>query len=148
VDVYGYEYLGEQCTFIGCVEVDRTYTVTTTNVFALNSTFQVEEATPITNTITMTISMTESSTSLVPAYSSLGLTNPSFGALSIIVIGILVVITIWSTLKTTLRHRKIAEAKKVEQRPEGTTTSNRFCIRCGNELPPNLKFCDSCGTEQ
>ncbi len=29
-----------------------------------------------------------------------------------------------------------------------TAEGKRFCIECGNELPPNLKFCDSCGTKQ
>jgi hypothetical protein len=29
-----------------------------------------------------------------------------------------------------------------------TAEGKRFCNECGNELPPNLKFCDSCGTEQ
>ena len=29
-----------------------------------------------------------------------------------------------------------------------TAEGKRLCIECGNELPPNLKFCDSCGAKQ
>ena len=45
---------------------------------------------------------------------------------------------------------KIAEKVETAVAPSSLKTAEgkRFCIECGNELPPNLKFCDSCGTKQ
>jgi ribosomal protein L40E len=46
------------------------------------------------------------------------------------------------------KQPRITEAKKVELKAEKATTSQKFCIECGNELPPKSKFCNNCGTEQ
>ncbi|MGD0422863.1 MAG: zinc ribbon domain-containing protein [Candidatus Bathyarchaeia archaeon] len=50
------------------------------------------------------------------------------------------------------KGRTVKKAEKVETAvaPSSTKTAEgkRSCIECGNELPPNLKFCDSCGTKQ
>jgi hypothetical protein len=47
---------------------------------------------------------------------------------------------------------KVTQAEKVDidatRLSTKTVEGKRFCIECGNELSPNLKFCDSCGTKQ
>ncbi|MGD0424389.1 MAG: hypothetical protein ABSA92_13175 [Candidatus Bathyarchaeia archaeon] len=53
---------------------------------------------------TVTSSITVSSTNIVPAYSSVGMNDASFGALSILVIGILTFVTAWLVLKSKQRE--------------------------------------------
>ena len=59
----------------------------------------------ITETLTMPSAMTTISTTFVPAYSGLGLTGKAFGTLSILVICILAVVTVWIALKSKTSHK-------------------------------------------
>ena len=88
------------------VPVSTTQTVTEKSIL-------VQMATPdkwseidftITYSYTITILRVESSTSLVPASVALGLSDGSFTALSIIVIGALTLMTIWVALKPRIMH--------------------------------------------
>lgn len=91
---------------------------------------------------TLTSSITESSTSLVPAYSTVGLTDTAFGALSILVIGILALVTGWVALKS--RHVQGEKQATMSQFMKSSDT----CVNCGADLPPNSTFCNKCGTKQ
>lgn len=87
-------------------------------------------------------SSTESSTSIVPESAPLRLTDGSFTPLAAIVIGILVLLTVYVILKPRTAHG-----------PKHATLS-RFvkaltsCIKCGAELPPASEFCNKSGTKQ
>ena len=117
------------------------------------STFTSSSST-MTYTQTVTSSITESSIGLGPAYSSLGLTGTSFALLSTLVIGILALVTEWFALKAKHVHGSkkatTSQFMKVDATGLSTKTAEgkRFCVNCKNELPPNLRYCDTCGTEQ
>jgi hypothetical protein len=40
------------------------------------------------------------------------------------------------------------KGKKVDSKTKKLTSSNNFCIECGNKLPSKSKFCNNCGTKQ
>jgi Tfp pilus assembly protein PilV len=93
----------------------RYYLVTTCAVFAgwgsttTTETIQFANFASNTTTIpysqTLTSSITESSTSAVPASAALGLTDGSFIAVAVIVIGVLAVLTAYLILKSRTRHK-------------------------------------------
>lgn len=69
------------------------------------------------------------------------------------VIGIVVAIIIYNEHRKSAntkppRQEEVGIAEVAEPKPDKVIASTRFCIECGNELPPNLNFCDSCGTKQ
>jgi ribosomal protein L40E/Tfp pilus assembly protein PilV len=144
-EAYTYSYYSgpSYCNVGGC-NYGAVSTITTTfaNTLTLNSTYQVQEITTITSSRTVTSSTTESSTSLVPAYSSVGLSGAAFGALSIVVIGVLVFCTAWILLRETIHHKP--KQATLSQFMKATPS----CIKCGAQLPPASEFCNKCGTKQ
>ena len=104
------------------------------------STFETQSTATISYTQTVTSSTTKSSTKIVPAYSSLGLSVTSFGALSLLVIGVLAIVTGWFALKSS-HGPKQAAVEKFER-------ASNSCVKCGADLPPNSAFCNKCGTQQ
>ena len=143
----------------GCYEYPAGYTYYTfeTHTWNVQTSIQTQWYTAtVPYSQTATSSITESSTSIVPAYSSVGLTGAAFGTLSILVIGILALVTGWFALKSKISHRPkqatMSQFMKVDtdatRLSTKTAEGKRLCIECGNELHPNLKFCDSCGTKQ
>ena len=71
----------------------------------LQTTYEMSTAAVIPFGQTVTSSVTESSTRIVPASTALGLTNGSFTTLAVTVIGILVLLTAWVTLKPRMASR-------------------------------------------
>ena len=128
------------------------------------SSLTISEGIPVNYDITQTLTthhtMTPSSTTtatstvVVPAYSSIGLTGASFGALSILMIGILALMTARYAMKSKpvhgLKQATISQfmSTRVEPTETKATSDKNLCIECGNELSSNLKFCESCGTKQ
>jgi hypothetical protein len=72
--------------------------------YATESTHALQNVATISHSQTATTSITENSTSLVPASTVLGLTDGSFTILAVTVIGILALLTAWVELKPRLSH--------------------------------------------
>jgi len=103
---------------------------------------QRQDSTSILYTQTVTSSITESSTNIVPAYSSIGLNAASFVVISVLVICILVLVTVWIALKSKPSHMtKLATMS-------GFMKSSHTCVKCGIKLSLKSTFCDRCGTKQ
>jgi len=75
----------------------------------LQSTYETPTTAVIPYSQVVTSSVTESSTSIVPASTALGLTDGSFTILAATVIGILALLTTWATLipRTTYRPKQV-----------------------------------------
>jgi hypothetical protein len=101
----------------------------------LPSTYEMQTTALIAYSQTLTSSSTESSTSMMPAYAALGLTNGSFIALAVIVTVILALLTAWVTFVVLSQF-------------VNAPYSRMWCRMCGAKLPPASKFCDKCGTKQ
>jgi len=71
----------------------------------LQTTYETPAAAVILYSQTVTSSVTQSSTSIVPASAALGLTDGSFTTLAVTVIGILTLLTAWVTLKPRMTSR-------------------------------------------
>jgi ribosomal protein L40E len=105
-------------------------------------TFQSSYTGHSVSTITYSQTLTESSTSDVPASEELGLSGSTFMGLAIAVIVLLAIVTAWSAFKPVTRNR-----------PKQTTLSRYVklpasCVKCGVELPPASEYCNKCGTKQ
>jgi ribosomal protein L40E len=132
--------MGYYC-FPNC-DLYHVYYFTYTIVGYLESTFTVQNTATIPYSQTVTSSITQSSTSLVPASAALGLTDGSFTALAVVVIGILALLTAYLTLKPRVTHRpRQAKLSQFAKAPSS-------CIKCGAKLPPASEFCNKCGTKQ
>ncbi len=80
----------------GCPDHPCTVFFTNVNINTGQSVYETQN----TATIPYTKSLTESSTILVPASAALGLTDGSFTALAVVVIGILALLTAYVIMKT------------------------------------------------
>lgn len=58
------------------------------------------------------------------------------------------VVLIGAVFLYSQRKPKVTSAEKLDTPLSTKTEGKRLCVKCGNELSPNLKFCDSCGTKQ
>ncbi len=79
-----------KCDYVACNVVTQT-------TYSMDGEVQSTATFPYTQTLTGSI--TESSTSLVPASTSFGLSRDSFTLLAVVVIGILFLLTLWVALK-------------------------------------------------
>lgn len=83
-----------------------------------------------------------------PAIQSTNNTPQLLLAIAVIAAVVLAAVFLYSRRKG--QTVKTAEKVDTAVAPSSTMTAEgkRVCIECGNELPPNLKFCDNCGTKQ
>jgi ribosomal protein L40E len=125
----------------GCDGVDYQllyYYVWTLFTNTLQSTYEI----PTIAVVPYSQTLTESSTRRVPASAALGLTSSSFTTLAAVVIGILVLLTAYATLKPRMTYRpKQATLSQFAKTPSS-------CIKCGAKLPSASEFCNKCGTKQ
>ena len=106
------------------------------------SIYSMQETSIVPYSQTLTSSVTESSTSLVPASAALGLTDGSFTLVAGLVIGILAILMTYLILKPGITHRP--KQATLSQFVKVPTT----CVNCGAALPPVSDFCNKCGTKQ
>lgn len=116
--------------------------VTTTTTFSEWSTsfYQVTVTSQWSETFTTKYSVSSTHTAFqnVPAYSAIGISDPEFVLLAILIIaaGIL-------GLRVTAK-RGVGRPRQAEL---GQFTKNT-CVKCGADLVPNSKFCGKCGSPQ
>lgn len=109
----------------------------------LQSTYEIPTTAVIPYSQTQTTSTTQSSTSLVPASSTLGLTDGSFSGLALVVFGILAVLAAWVIFNPIMDMGQTRQTKLTQ-----FTKSPSTCIKCGAGLLPASAFCDRCGAKQ
>ena len=117
-------------------------TVITRNIPVIQtaqSTIQLQDTATISYSLTVTSSITESSTIIMAAYQTLGLNALTFNVVAITVIALLALTTVW--VAKTNRPKSESETGKA-------APSSNPCVECGQELPPNSKFCNNCGAKQ
>jgi len=88
-----------------CFWITFTSTNYTSYTQTFESTYERQSASLVSYSQTLTSSVTESSTSLVPASTALELTDGTFAALAVVVIGILGLLTAYAALKPRTTHR-------------------------------------------
>jgi hypothetical protein len=91
-------------TYIGALFPSCASTATSSYTFTIDSTYETENTVTTSYSHTLTGSTTQSSTSLVPASATLGLTDGSYTTLAVAVIGILALLTAYVTLKPRTTH--------------------------------------------
>jgi hypothetical protein len=97
-----YTWSAYGCYYIG---FGPCFSVVIPQYYNANVTLQSTYETQTTAIIPYSQIVMESSTSLVPASAALGLTEGSFTALAVVVIGVLALLTAWVTLKPKDTHR-------------------------------------------
>ena len=90
-------------------------TATVSFIPTIESACEVQETARITYSSTVTSSITQSSTNIVPAYSSLGLTDAAYGVLSVLVIGIFAFVIAWIALKSKPSQTKTSDHQSVHK---------------------------------
>ena len=106
------------------------------------TTYEPQSTLTVPEAETVTSSVTESSTSVVPASAALGLTDGSFSGLALLVFGTLSVLSAW------VIFNPIMDMGQDKATPTQFTKVPTVCIKCGAEIPPASAFCDRCGAKQ
>jgi len=118
------------------------YNSSITFMNTLESTSETPTTTVIPYSQTGTTSTTQTSTSLVPVFSALGLTDGSFRSLALVVFGALAVLSAW------VIFNPIMDMGQEQETQTQFTKAPTVCIKCGAEIPPASAFCDRCGAKQ
>ena len=107
------------------------------------STYETLTTTVIPYSQTVTSSVTQSSTSIVPASAALGLTDGSYSGLALVVFGTLAVLAGWVIFNPIMDMGQPKQATLTQ-----FTSVPTSCIKCDAEIPPASAFCDRCGAKQ
>jgi len=107
------------------------------------TTYETHSTSTVSETQTVRSSVTESSTSIVPAYLAAGLKGDSFSGLAFVVFGALAVLAAWVIFNPIM---DMGQPK--QPTPTQFAEAPTSCIKCGAEIPPASAFCDRCGAKQ